>query len=87
MIPFPSAYAEADNDGAAPKGDITPSSLDHLVTAGEERGRDGEPECVRGLEVDHQPYPRCLSDWQVRGAGSLENMGQQVSQKVPLPGI
>jgi hypothetical protein len=34
-----------------PKGDITPSSLDHLVGAGEERLRDGKAERRGGFEI------------------------------------
>jgi hypothetical protein len=42
-----------------------PSSSDHLVGAGEERGRHGEAERSRGLEVDHQfEFGRRLH-WQV----------------------
>ena len=41
--------------------------LNHLVGGGEQRGRHGEAESFRGLEVDHELELRRLHNWQVRG--------------------
>src|SRR5258708_9805765 len=50
-----------------------PPSLDHLVGAGEERGRHGEAEGLRGLEIDHELEARRLFDWQIARIGALQN--------------
>jgi hypothetical protein len=49
------------------------SSLDHLVGAGEERGRKVEANCSRGLKIDDQLELGRQLDRQVGGPGSLEN--------------
>src|SRR5215467_12429323 len=47
-------------------------SLDHLIRPQQQRLRNGEPEDLRGLEVDHQLELRGLLDWKVTGLGTLE---------------
>jgi hypothetical protein len=44
----------------------------HLVGAGEQHGRDFEPERLRGLEVDHQLKLGRLEDRQVCRLGAFE---------------
>src|SRR5688572_17611346 len=47
--------------------------LDHLVSAGEEGGRDSEAERLRGLEIDNQLQRGRLHDRQVSRLGTLED--------------
>ena len=47
-------------------------SLDHLVRAQQERLRDRQAECLRGLHVDHQLEFRGLFDREVGGLGTFE---------------
>jgi hypothetical protein len=46
-------------------------SFDHLVGAGEDRRRYGQPERGRGWQVDDQFEPGRLLDWQVGGVRPL----------------
>jgi hypothetical protein len=48
------------------------ASFDHLVGAGEQRGRYREPESVRGLQIDHQIEPRGLYNGKVCRRCSFE---------------
>jgi hypothetical protein len=47
--------------------------LDHLVGACEQRGRDGEAERLRGLDIDDKLEFGRLFDRQIAGIGALEN--------------
>ena len=49
------------------------ASLDHLVGAGEERGRDREAEGLRGLEIDHQLELGRLLHGQIGGLLAFKN--------------
>src|SRR5262245_44382168 len=48
-------------------------SFDYLVGAAQQRHRNGEAECLCGLEVDNQFDFRPLYDWQVGRLIALEN--------------
>src|SRR6516225_10506557 len=56
----------------AARGPSTPS-FDYLVGDGEERGRNRQAECPRGLEIDNEREPRWLLDWKFGGGGSFQN--------------
>jgi|SRR6516165_330616 len=49
------------------------SLLDHLVSAGEQRWRQGQTEHPSGLDIDHQLERCCLYDWKVRRLRALED--------------
>ena len=57
---------------STPRG-RSPASLDHLVGAGEQRGRDGEAERLGGVQVDRQLEFGRLLDGQVCRVRTLEN--------------
>ena len=49
------------------------ASLDNLVGAREEHGRDRQPESAGGVQVDHCLEFRRLFDGQISGLGAFEN--------------
>src|ERR1700687_582238 len=53
--------------------------LDHLVGADQERLREGEAECFRGLEIHHQLESSGKFDRQVGRFGAVQNLGDQTS--------
>ena len=59
-------------------------SLDHLVGAGEQRGRHGEAERPRGRKIDDQLELGRLHNRQVGRVGTLENAAD-VDAELPIP--
>jgi hypothetical protein len=55
------------------------ASLDHLVGAGEDQGRDRETQRSRRFDVDHQFEPARLLDREVGGLGSLQDAIDEIS--------
>src|SRR5947207_10422829 len=53
-------------------------SFDHLGRRSEDRRRNRDAERCGSLEVDDQLEARGLLDWQVGGAGALEDPGQRL---------
>src|SRR5262245_9112595 len=49
------------------------TSFDHLVGAGEQRGRHGEAEQSRGFEINYQLEPRRLLNGKIGRLGALED--------------
>jgi len=49
------------------------ASFDHLVGAGKQRRRHGDPEVFGGLQVDKELEPRRLLDREISGLGTLQN--------------
>src|SRR5215831_16304267 len=49
-------------------------SLDHLISAGEDRRRDRQAERLCGVEIDNQLEPRRLLDRQIARLGALEDL-------------
>src|SRR5262249_25548088 len=50
------------------------TSFDHLVGAGEQRGRHLKAECLSSLEVDNKLQRCWLNDWQVSRFDALEDL-------------
>ena len=48
-------------------------SFDHLVGANKKSVRYGQPECLRGFEIDDEFELRRPHDWQIAGLLALEN--------------
>src|SRR5262245_40272587 len=48
-------------------------SLDHLIGAGEQRGRNREPKRLGGFEIDHQLKPGRLGNGQIGRLATPEN--------------
>ena len=60
-------------------------SFDHLVGGGEEGGREGNAEDLRGLEIEPERKPRRLLDWQYRRVLRRARSGLQARPRaVPL---
>src|SRR5215510_12527653 len=51
-----------------------PPSLDYLIGAKQEGGRNGESEKFRRVAVDHELELRGLLDWKIAGFGAPENL-------------
>ena len=51
-------------------------SFDHLVSAGEKRWRDRQPQRIRGFEVNRKRKAGGLLNGQVSGRSSLEQPGE-----------
>jgi hypothetical protein len=49
VIPTPDGIASLPKCAASRK----PTSLDHHIGAGEQGGRDRQPKCLRGVDVDN----------------------------------
>src|SRR5262245_2219759 len=49
-------------------------SFNHFVGAGKQIGRQGDPEGVGRLEIDHQFKSRGLLNWKIAGLFALENL-------------
>ena len=66
---------------------VCPAYLsDYLVRQEQERRRDGDPECLGGLQVDDQLELHGLLHGQVRGLGALQNLvhiGGSAAQSSP----
>src|SRR6516162_7839338 len=59
------------------------SLFDHLVGGGEQRLRHGEPECLRGFEIDDQLKFSGLLNWQFTGLLAPEN-AVDVGSRAPI---
>src|SRR5215470_3452808 len=58
----------------APRGTRADPLLDHLFRLAQDRRRDGEPESLGGLEIDHQGIPRGLLERQVARLRAPEDL-------------
>jgi len=56
----------------APTPVMGPSLFDHLVGPTEQRDREGETKCPRGLKVDDRFHPDRLLDWCVARFRALQ---------------
>src|SRR6266536_546123 len=61
------------------------ASFDHLVSAGEERGRNAKAERLGGLHIDDQLALRRKLDWQITGRGALQNLLHENSGMAKAP--
>src|SRR5262249_29893095 len=58
----------------APRGSSVDPLLDHIVRLVQKSWRDGEPESLGGLEIDHQGIPCRLFEGQLARLGPLEDL-------------
>jgi hypothetical protein len=56
-----------------PQAAIGRCSLDHLVGASKQRGRYGQVQRLRRLEIDYELNFHCLLDWQIVRSRACEN--------------
>ena len=60
-------------------------SLDHLVGAGEDRGRHGKAERFGGLEIDDQLEPGRLLDQKIGRLGAVEDLSSVMPKRRHVP--